>query len=440
MTSPAQRVTQAVILCGGRGTRLGELAQTVPKPLLPVGGRPVLDHTLECLAKAGVRRFILAAGFLGEQIAAYYAGPRADGLEIETAIEPRPLGTAGAVRALVERLDDDFVLAYGDIFIDFEAEALLAAHATHRPAVTLLVRASDHPWDSHLVAADARGCVTEFVHKREPGRRYENRANAAIQVMHKRALRGLAAERAADFGADLYPALIAAGETLRVHELEPAGFVKDMGTPERLAAVGAYLEERAAAQLARTRPGPLRTLLLDRDGVLTPDLGPGVKAERITLLPGVGEALARARARGLRCVVVTNQPGVARGLLSEAELGAAHERLRALVAEAGGELAAILHCPHHPETQHGEGVEALRRGCRCRKPAPGLLFQAWRECGVELGEAVMVGDREVDVRAARAAGVRAVLVGPEERRAGEAARVVPDAQHESLLAFVESLG
>ncbi|MCX6939021.1 MAG: HAD-IIIA family hydrolase [Verrucomicrobia bacterium] len=427
-------IQQAVILCGGRGTRLGALAKAVPKPMLPVGGRPVLEQIIEVLAAAGVRRFLLAAGYQGEVIAEYFSGRRAGGLLIETHIETAALGTAGAVRALAGRLDEQFVLAYGDVFLDFDARALLAAHERERPLATLLARASDHPWDSDLLVADEEGRVSEFVHGREPGRRYANLANAAAQVLAREVLDFVPEGRAVDFGAEVYPKVVAAGKAVRVHELEPEGFVKDMGTPERLAAVEAYLEERAAAAAARAAPGPVRTVLLDRDGVLTPDLGPGARAADLSLLPGVGEALARLRRRGLRCVVVTNQPGVARGLITEVEVEAAHERLRALAVAAGGEIAAIFHCPHHPETQHGEGVAELRRGCRCRKPAPGLIFRAWREAGVELAGAVMVGDREVDVRAGRAAGVRTVRIGAE----GEC-EVRAEARFDSLLAFAEAL-
>lgn len=427
---------QAVIPCGGRGTRLGSLSRDIPKPLVEVGGAPVLDHVIDCLARAGVRDFILAAGHLGELIAQRYAASRHDGLTIRTVIEQAPLGTAGAVRALAPLLDEDFALAYGDVFIDFDAHGLLHAHATTDALATLLVRTSDHPWDSHLVAADEDGRVREFIHTREPGRRYHNLANAGVQVLSRRALDFIAADRPQDFGADVYPGILKAGKQLRCHTLESWGFVKDMGTPARLAEVNSYIKERAAAAAARSQPGPVRVLLLDRDGVLTPDLGPGARAQQIRLLPGASEALARAHALGMRCIVVTNQPGVARGLLTPEELAEAHHRLTALAAEAGGRIEAVLDCPHHPETHHAEGVPELRRACRCRKPAPGLIFRAWRELDVDLAEAIMVGDRAVDIQAGHAAGVRTVFIGD---LANQTMQPPPHRSHESLLAFINSL-
>lgn len=431
---------QAVIPCGGRGTRLGEISRALPKPLVEAGDIPVLDHVIDCLARAGVRDFILAAGHLGELIARRYKSPRLDGLSIRTVIEQTPRGTAGAVRALEHLLDEDFALAYGDVFIDFEARALLEAHVENDALATLLVRASDHPWDSHLVAAEEDGRVREFIHTREPGRRYQNLANAGVQVLSRRALDFIAADRPQDFGADVYPAILQAGERLHCHRLESWGFVKDMGTPARLAEVNSYLEERAAARAARAQPGPIRVLLLDRDGVLTPDLGPGTRASEIRLLPGAGEALARAHRMGLRCIVITNQPGVARGLLTAGELADSHQRLMTLAAGAGGRIEAVLDCPHHPETHHAEGVPELRKACRCRKPAPGLIFRAWRELGVNLDTAVMVGDRAVDIQAGHAAGVRTVLVNrATDGQHPPAIQPPPHRTHESLLAFVNSL-
>lgn len=433
-------VEQAVILCGGKGTRLGDKVRELPKPMLPVGGRPVLDHIIANLVLAGVRRFILAAGHLGDVIADYYrAADRHPGCTIETVIEREPLGTAGSLRLYAEQLEPDFVLAYGDVFIDLDATRLLAAHERHHPLGTLLVRASDHPWDSHLVDADDSGKVREFVHRRTPDRLYRNTANAAVYVLSRRILDFVPRDRASDFGADVFPAALAAGETLRTHALEEEAFVKDMGTPDRLAAVEEYLADRTLVAAARRGPQPIDTVFLDRDGVLNADTDLIDRPERLELLPGGAEAVALLNRHGIRCVVVTNQPVIARGLCTEETLAVIHEKLRADIRAAGGELAAIYHCPHHPETHHDEGVAALRRGCRCRKPAPGMLLRARRELGLDLARCAMVGDRTSDLRAGRAAGVRTVLVGPAAQRDREAAGAPPDAQFDSLLAFAQAV-
>jgi D-glycero-D-manno-heptose 1,7-bisphosphate phosphatase len=431
-------IQQAVILCGGKGTRLAERVRDLPKPMIPLEGRPVLDHIISNLAKAGIRRFLLAAGYHGDVVARYYATTRHADCRIEVLTEPESRGTAGALRWCAGRLEEDFVLAYGDVFLDFDARRLIAAHETQRRLGTLLVRVSDHPWDSHLVVADEAGRVVEFVDRREPGRLYRNVANAAVHVLSRRVLDFVPEGRPGDLGADVFPAAIARGETLGVHFLEEEGFVKDMGTPERLAAVEEYLADRALAEAARARPQPLGTVFLDRDGVLNVDSGLIDRPEKLELLPGAVEAMALLRCHGIRCVVTTNQPVVARGLCTMETLEAIHDRLRAEIGAGGGKIDAIYFCPHHPETHHGEGVPELRRACRCRKPAPGLIFRACRELGLDLAACVMVGDRASDVRAGRAAGIRTVLLGRPEHRDRVRKVAAPDAEFDSLLAFVHA--
>jgi len=431
-------VQQAVILCGGRGTRLAEWVRELPKPMILLDGRPVLDHIISNLAKAGIQRFLLAAGYRGDVVTRYYTATRPADCRIEVLTEPEPGGTAGALRGCANRLDDDFVLAYGDVFLDFDARRLIAAHEIHRPLGTLLVRASDHPWDSHLVVADDAGRVLEFVNRREPGRLYRNVANAAVHVVSRRLLDFVPAAGPADLGADVFPAAITRGETLGIHFLEEEGFVKDMGTPERLASVEEYLADRALAEAARARPQPVETVFLDRDGVLTVDSGFIDRPEKLELLPGVAEAMALLHRRGIRCVVTTNQSIVARGLCTMAMLGTIHDRLRVKIAAGGGKIDAIYACPHHPETHHGEGVPELRRACRCRKPAPGLLFRARRELGLNLAACIIVGDQTSDVRAGRAAGIRTVLLGNPGHRDQVRKVAAPDAEFDSLLAFAQA--
>jgi len=144
-------------------------------------------------------------------------------------------------------------------------------------------------------------------------------------------------------------------------------------------------------------------VLIDRDGVINRDSDEYIKSvAEWQPLPGSLEAIARLGAAGFRIGVVTNQSGVGRGLLSEATLGAIHAAMQAAAAAAGGEIGAVFYCPHRPD-----------EGCDCRKPAPGLLLQAAAHFGRGPGGVPFIGDKASDVEAARAAGARPILVGPE---------------------------
>ena len=170
-------------------------------------------------------------------------------------------------------------------------------------------------------------------------------------------------------------------------------------------------------------PGPgledIRTVFLDRDGTINvkPPEGEYVTSPAgLVLLPGAAKAVARLNAAGIRTVLVTNQSWLSRRSGDAERYAAIHARLTELLAAEGARLDAAYHCPHAPAT------------CDCRKPHPGLLRRAARELGIELDQSVIIGDRDTDLKAGRAAGTSAILVrtGDVEPAAADADVVVDD--------------
>ncbi|MGA9520165.1 MAG: HAD-IIIA family hydrolase [Myxococcaceae bacterium] len=149
-----------------------------------------------------------------------------------------------------------------------------------------------------------------------------------------------------------------------------------------------------------------RAVFLDRDGVLVEDVGYLSSPDDLMVIDGVPDALRRMCERGFRLVVVSNQAGIARGLLTENELAGIHARLAMLLEREGVRVDAWLYCPHHPD----EGAAPWRCACTCRKPAPGLLMRARELFELELSTSYLIGDRRSDVAAGRAAGCIPVLV------------------------------
>jgi D-glycero-D-manno-heptose 1,7-bisphosphate phosphatase len=147
-------------------------------------------------------------------------------------------------------------------------------------------------------------------------------------------------------------------------------------------------------------------VFLDRDGTLIEEAGYLDRLDRLALFPWSLDAVRLLHRGGFRVVVITNQAGVARGFFDETFVRQTHEYLAARIREAGGEVTGFYHCPHHPEGV----VEAYRRTCACRKPAPGMLRQAAHEHQLDLARSYVVGDRWSDIAAARAAGAVPILV------------------------------
>jgi NDP-sugar pyrophosphorylase family protein len=222
----------AMVLAAGRGTRLGELGGRVPKVLIPVGGRPLLARHLELLAREGVQRVVVNAFHLSSQIEAFtraYDGP----LDLVCIVEPRLFGTAGSVRRALSCLGPGaFLVVYGDVFLDDRLAPLIATHLQARPTATLAVHEEALADGKGVVEVDAAGRVTAFVEKGQRGRgRFL--INSGIYVVEPELVSSLPEGLPLDFGHDVLPRALRAGETILTHRL--ARPVIDVGTKEGLA-------------------------------------------------------------------------------------------------------------------------------------------------------------------------------------------------------------
>ncbi|MEL7061579.1 MAG: HAD-IIIA family hydrolase, partial [Acidobacteriota bacterium] len=271
---------------------------------------------------------------------------------------------------------------------------------------TLLVHRSSHPEDSDLVVLDDADRAFAWSRRDDPRRSGSGGlpgalGNAGVAVLHRDLLQRVPRDRSSDIFRDIMPPLVEARAP--VFGYRTPEYVRDMGTPPRLDAVRQDLE------MGRVHP-KADLVLLDRDGVLIEDVDGLTRPEQIRLLPGTGEALRRFAAAGVATAVVTNQSIVARGLASVDDLDRIHARLRQLLAAEGAQVGDILYCPHHHETHHGEGIDALRGPCSCRKPSAELLHRAIAAADVPAWRAIMIGDRTSDVQAAHNAGLSALGV------------------------------
>ncbi|MFH2006076.1 MAG: HAD-IIIA family hydrolase [bacterium] len=397
---------QAVVLCGGRATRLAAVLGELPKVLVPVAGEPLLQHLLRDLGAAGVGEVLLLAGVGGDRVREAAAELAPAGLTVETIIEPALRGTAGALHGAAERLAERFLLIYGDVFTAVDWPRLAAFDAARAGLATLLVHRSDHPQDSDVVVTDDRDRVTGW-RGCDPATRPAASVpaaaltNAGVAVFHRNLLHNVPPDRASDLFGEVLPALVAAGEP--VFAYRSSEYVKDLGTPQRLAAV----ERDVSAGRARLRA---EVVLLDRDGVLNEEVGNVSRPDQLRLLPGAAEGLRRLNEAGIRVAVVTNQAVVARGLCTAEELDGIHDHLAELLLAQGARLDGLHVCPHHPETHHGEGVEALRGPCSCRKPAVGLVDEALAALDAPAWRTVVIGDSTIDLQLASNAGLASIAV------------------------------
>ncbi|HEY3316919.1 MAG TPA: D-glycero-beta-D-manno-heptose 1,7-bisphosphate 7-phosphatase [Coriobacteriia bacterium] len=389
-------LTEAVILAGGEASRLGPLAAETPKTLMPVGGRPFLDHLVWNVRRHGIRRVVFATGRLGEQVEAHVGDGSALGVEAVYVREDEPLGTGGAARlAAAEVSSERFLLLNGDTVFDvnYLDLALLASRPGTDVAVAL--RAVDDVSRFGRVALDGER-VAAFGEKDGAG---PGLVNGGVYVVAREALAPLPKGRSS-LETGLLAPLAAAG---RLAGRPYGGFFLDIGLP-------ASLEEAQRTMPAwRRKPA----VFLDRDGVLNEDVGYAHTPEEFRFIPGAPEAVKLLNDAGRLVFVVTNQAGIGRGYYTEEEFAAFTAWIGERLAERGAHVDATYYCPHHPT----HARDAYLRACGCRKPAPGMLLQAMAEWDVDADASVVVGDKPSDAAAAAAAGLRSVTYAGGDLRA-----------------------
>lgn len=399
---------QFVIIAGGKGTRLKDRLGDLPKPMVDVGGVPLLEHHILLAKRHGFDDILLLTGYGAEHIERFCGNGSRWGVRVWYQREETPLGTAGAVLAALERLDNRFIVAYGDTMLNVDLGRFWGAHEQNRAEATLFLHPNDHPSDSDLVEIADGGRVTAFHPYPHPPDIYlPNLVNAALYVCEREALRPWREKHGLpDFGKHLFPAMVAARSHL--HGYCSPEYIKDAGTPSRLDKVIADYQSGRIARGSFETPAP--AVFVDRDGTLNEEVNRVKCPDELRLIADVPDAIARLNRSEYRVVVVSNQPVVARGDCDEAGLRAIHNKLETLLGERHAYLDAIYCCPHHPDRGFENERPELKIDCVCRKPKTGLIDRARSEMNLDLKRSWMIGDTTVDVQLARNAGVRSVLV------------------------------
>jgi histidinol-phosphate phosphatase family protein len=401
-------MSQLVILAGGMGTRLRARLGDLPKPMIPIGGKPLLEHQVELARQHGFTDVIIFACYRADLIEKHFGDGGRWGIRIRTVVEEKPLGTAGAVLAGFDLLAEEFAVMYGDTMVNVDLERMRQAHRRANADATLLLHPNDHPLDSDLVETNAAGWVTAFHNRPHPADRwFQNLVNAGLYVLRKSALRSWTTSKTAlDFGKDIFPATLRNGAKLLGYNSPE--YIKDIGTPERYDKICA---EHTAGVIQRSSlRSPQRAVFLDRDGTLIRDVDGLTRPEQLELLPDTAAAIRELNHHGLRAVLVTNQPVVAKGFCTESDVQNIHNKLETLLGREHAFLDRIYWCPHHPEKGFPGERPELKVDCPCRKPKPGMLLQACEALNLDLNLSWLIGDSTTDLETARNAGVKSVLV------------------------------
>jgi D-glycero-D-manno-heptose 1,7-bisphosphate phosphatase len=349
--------------------------------------------------RRGFNKILLLAGHRASQVASFaedLTRSRHLDARIEISVEPEPLGTAGAICYAAGHLDQEFLLLNGDSWFDFNWLDL-AIGADPNAKIVLALRHESESSRFGIVDWDGSK-VTAF---RERGTMPSGLINGGVYFCRRSLIEEL--PRCGSLEGLVLPKLAREGRLAgRVY----GGFFIDIGVPDALA--------RAQFEVPRAKRRP--AAFLDRDGVLNLDTGYVHKAEELALLPGAAEAVKHLNDRAYYVFVITNQGGVARGYYGEEDVRRFHALLAGQLRAMGASIDDFRYCPHHPDgAREGYGI-----ACDWRKPAPGMIFDLMKHWPVEAEGSFIVGDKQSDMEAAKAAGLPGHLFA-----GGNLARFIP---------------
>src|SRR6059058_5312955 len=218
---------RAVVMAGGEGTRLRPLTSNQPKPMVPIVGKPCMEHILELLRDHGFEDVVVTVAFLPQAIRSYFGTGDSLGLNIEYSVEESPLGTAGSVRLASDRLDDTFLVISGDALCDIDLGKIVEFHKERGAAVTIALKSVENPLEFGIVVTDADGRIERFLEKPSWGQVFSDTINTGIYVLEPQVLRHVPTDRPFDFSQELFPLLLEMGRPLYGYVCE--GYWQDIG-------------------------------------------------------------------------------------------------------------------------------------------------------------------------------------------------------------------
>ena len=280
---------EAVIMAGGKGTRLQSVAKDIPKPMIKILGKPLLEYQIDSLRESGIDNIILIIGYLGNIIQEYFADGTKFGVNIQYIIEEKPLGTAGALYYLKEKIQGDFVFVFGDLLLDIDWNRFVGFHKKNNGLITLYGHPNSHPYDSDVIVSDENNRVIKIEPKNiKRDFYYHNFVNAGIYCMSSIILDAVKNPEKTDLEKKIITEEINKG---RVYAYRSTEYIKDIGTPKRLNS--AYQDIKNGLLKNKNLKNKQKAIFLDRDGTINVLNGFLSNIDDFEFLPGIAEAIKK---------------------------------------------------------------------------------------------------------------------------------------------------
>ena len=387
-----RKVTQAIVLAGGAGTRLRPLTLDRPKPMVLVGGKPFLEHLIVMLRENGITDILLLLGYLPEKVKEYFGDGSAFGVRIQYSIGTPEDETGTRLQNASPMLHDTFLLLYCDNYWPMNLQKMLEFYYEKGVSGMITVynnRDGGAEYGSkHNVRVEDDSFVSFYGPFSEDPQL--NAVDIGFFIMSKKSVLSLIPAGNFSFQDIVLPKLIARKELVGFRTDHPYYAIT---SPDRIPIIERFLT-------------PRKIVFLDRDGTINKKMSPHEyirRWEEFEFLPTVLKSFQVLTDAGYEIFIITNQRGIARGLMTEDNLQDIHKKMVAEIEKCGGRVSGIYYCPHGNDDN-----------CFCRKPKPGMLFAAARDHALNLTKSVFIGDSENDRMAGEAAGCRMIMLNAGE--------------------------
>ena len=413
-------IKEAIILAGGLGTRLREAVPEVPKCMAPVGGRPFVSYVIDYFRMQGIEHFIFSLGYKAEYIEKYLSEEYPT-LSYKTVIEEEPLGTGGAIQlAITQASGKDVLVTNGDTLYKINVEQLFTFHLQNNSECTLALKPMENFDRYGVVKINKDARITSFLEKRFYN---EGLINGGVYIINKSKFLERKLPLKFSFEKEYLESF--SNEYLFLGQAQNSYFI-DIGIPEDFYKANKDLQK---PRLDLKKIDKSWTLFLDRDGVINNEL-PGtyvIRKEEFVLSEGVLEALPTLSQKFGLLIIVSNQRGIGKGLMSEHDLEIIHTYMLEKIEKLGVKIDNIYYCPDVDNKSFN------------RKPNPGMALQALKDFSqIDLKRSIIVGNKLSDMRFGRAAGMYSVFIASTDPHQDFPHPDI-DKKFISLLAFAEAL-
>lgn len=375
-------------------------------PLAPIVGKPLIEHQIDSLLKGGIERVFVSLSKEQKDVAEFL---KTLNKPISVIIEPRPLGTGGALFYLYKEGANGCIYVPGNVFFDISWKRYLGFYEKREPTICPLAHPLPHieKEDAYLVTSTGKVLVV-LPKDKERDFYYDNLGGSGIAIVSQELLEtfdGMSSPMKMDFYEELLLPCVACEGAYAYTTPE---YVKTIKNEADIAII--EKDEKACIPRLKNLENPQKAIFLDRDGTINVFGDYVRKSDMLELIPSAGEAIRLINESPYLALLATNQPIVARGDTTMEELANIHRRMEGLLAAEGAYLDAIYCCPHHPHPNTQTQVAEYVMECDCRKPKIGMLLHAKEDFNLDLSSCWFVGDTLKDCYTGKRAGCKSILV------------------------------